>query len=101
MQDAILLDTRKRPKWANVTILPAAIWSLLASAGGRPRDMEDILELMSQTGEHIDKVNHDVLLPLLSSPILGSEDVVFLLAAVAAQCPVSCACWYQCDAVWA
>jgi hypothetical protein len=77
LQDAILFDMRKRPKWANVTILPAAIWSLLASAGGRPRDMEDILELMSQTGEHIDKVNHDVLLPLLSSPILGSEDVVF------------------------
>jgi hypothetical protein len=39
--------------------------------------MEDILELMSQTGELIDKVNHDVLLPLLSSPILGTEHVVF------------------------
>jgi hypothetical protein len=77
LQDAILLDMRKRPKWANVTILPAAIWSLLASAGGRPRDMEDILELMSQTGELIDKVNHDVLLPLLRSPILGTEHVVF------------------------
>ena len=77
LQDAILLDMRKRPKWANVTSLPAAFWSLLASAGGRPRDMEDILELMSQTGELIDKVNHDVLLPLLSSPILGTEHVVF------------------------
>jgi hypothetical protein len=77
LQNAILRDMRKRPKWANVTSLPAAFGSLLASAGGRPRDMEDILELMSQTGEHIDKVNHDVLLPLLSSPILGTEHVVF------------------------
>jgi hypothetical protein len=31
---------RKRPKWANVTSLPAAFWSLLASAGGRPRYRE-------------------------------------------------------------
>jgi hypothetical protein len=95
VQDAILLDMRKRPKWANVTSLPAAFGSLLASAGGRPRDIESIVMC------NIDKVNHDVLLPLLSSPILGSEDVVFLLAAVAAQCPVSCARWYQSDAVWA
>jgi hypothetical protein len=75
MQDAILLDMRKRPKWANVTSLPAAFWSLLASAGGRPRYREycggDVKV------HRIDKVNHDVLLPLLSSPILGSEDVVF------------------------
>jgi hypothetical protein len=77
LQNAILRDMRKRPKWANVTSLPAAFWSLLASAGGRPRDMEDILELMSQKGELIDKVNHDVLLPLLSSTVLGSEHVVF------------------------
>jgi hypothetical protein len=42
LQNAILRDMRKRPKWANVTSLPAAFWSLLASAGGRPRDMEDI-----------------------------------------------------------
>jgi hypothetical protein len=34
MQDAILLDMRKRPS------LPAAFWSLLASAGGRPRYRE-------------------------------------------------------------
>jgi hypothetical protein len=48
VQDAILLDMRKRPKWANVTSLPAAFWSLLASAGGRPRDIESIL---SDVGE--------------------------------------------------
>jgi hypothetical protein len=77
LQNAILRDMRKRPKWANVTSLPAAFWSLLASAGGRPRDMEDILELMSQKGELIDKVNHDVLLPFLGGTVLGSEDVVF------------------------
>jgi hypothetical protein len=40
LQNAILLDMRKRPKWANVTSLPAAIWSLLVSAGGRPRYRE-------------------------------------------------------------
>jgi hypothetical protein len=77
VQDAILLDMRKRPKWANVTSLPAAFWSLLASAGGRPRDIESIVMLMSVKVHRIDKVNHDVLLPLLSSPILGTEHVVF------------------------
>jgi hypothetical protein len=77
VQDVILLDMRKRPKWANVTSLPAAFWSLLASAGGRPRDIESIVVAMSVKDELIDKVNHDVLLPLLSSPILGTELVVF------------------------
>jgi hypothetical protein len=61
MQDAILLDMRKRPKWANVTKLPAAFGSLLASAGGRPRDIESIVMAMSVKVHCIDKVNHDVL----------------------------------------
>jgi hypothetical protein len=67
VQDAILLDMRKRPKWANVTSLPAAFGSLLASAGGRPRDIESIVMAISMNVHCIDKVNHDVLLPLLSS----------------------------------
>jgi hypothetical protein len=76
VQDAILRDVRKRPKWANVTSLPAAFWSLLASAGGRPRDIENVLFRL-QDVERINSVTEGRLMEVLSIPVVHDEHVVF------------------------
>jgi hypothetical protein len=76
LQDAILRDVRKRPKWANVTSLPAAFWSLLASAGGRPRDIENVLFRL-QDVERINSVTEGRLMEVLSIPVVHDEHVVF------------------------
>jgi hypothetical protein len=45
VQDAILRDVQARP---HVTSLPAVFWSLLAPAGGRPRDIESIVTAVGE-----------------------------------------------------
>jgi hypothetical protein len=76
VQDAILRDVRTQPQWANVTTLPQSLWSLLASAGGRPRDMENILFRLRDV-DRINSVAEGRLMEVLSSPVVLDESAVF------------------------
>jgi hypothetical protein len=40
VKDAILRDVQSYPRWSNVRTLPDMLWTVLASTGGRPRDIQ-------------------------------------------------------------
>jgi hypothetical protein len=60
VQRAIMLNVNAQPLWSNVKELPPKVWSLFASTGGRPRDIETILLSMSNPKDRKDAPVNDL-----------------------------------------
>jgi hypothetical protein len=75
VKDAILRDVQKYPRWSNVRTLPDNLWTLLASTGGRPRDIESILKSLHNNTSELERVLEDRLWHVLSEGV--SPDPTF------------------------
>jgi hypothetical protein len=75
VKDAILRDVQKYPRWSNVRTLPDKLWTLLASTGGRPRDIESILKSLHNSTSELERVLEDRLWHVLSEGV--SPDPTF------------------------
>jgi hypothetical protein len=71
VQAAIWNQVQAQPQWRNVATPPDSFWSLLASTGGRPRDIESMLASMTNVCE-LDSIND-----LCAVAIEKDEDIVF------------------------
>jgi hypothetical protein len=64
VQQAILHQVQAMTLWSSLKKLPESVWSLLASTGGRPRDIESILGGLAE---------EDVALAMVSEVILMNQ----------------------------
>jgi hypothetical protein len=75
VQQAILRQAQAVTLWASLKKLPESVWSLLASTGGRPRDIESILGGLAEEDVALAMVSEDILMNQLFMNI--KSDAIF------------------------
>jgi hypothetical protein len=79
-----MLNVNAQPLWSNIEELPPKVWSLFASTGGRPRDIETILLSMASPRDRqvapvndLERVREDRLMQELCRIDPAGQDATF------------------------